>query len=202
MVDTPPRLIAIYSSAPGAGKSTIANHLSSRYSYVRSSFAKPMRVMLDALYKYMGINSYEVDRRLYHDKEDPVPEIDPRITTRHLLRTLGTEWGRECAHPDIWIRAWQKDYERSHPIPNYGPPVVVDDLRFPNEAAAIKSLGGELWHVNRDSLVTKPSGHASDGALDGVVDFDRYIVNCSTISDLLQVIDRTIMQPEPSRGYF
>lgn len=196
------RLIAIYSSAPGAGKSTIAKHLVTRYGYTHSSFAKPMRVMLGALYKYMGISSYETDRRLYHEKEDPVPEIDPRITTRHLLRTLGTEWGRDCVHPDLWIRAWQRDYERTHPIPNFGPPVVVDDLRFPNEAAAIRALGGELWHVSRDSIDAQPSGHASDGALDGVVDFDRYITNGSTIADLLQVIDRTIMQPQPSRVYF
>jgi hypothetical protein len=40
--------------------------------------------------------------------------------------TLGTEWGRDAVHPDLWVRLWAASGPRTSRV-------VVEDVRFPNE---------------------------------------------------------------------
>ena len=57
---------------------------------------------------------------------------------RRLLQLIGTECGRECIDPDIWVKKWKKtvnDYFFEHPTGI----VVVDDLRFFNEYIGVRS---------------------------------------------------------------
>jgi hypothetical protein len=62
---------------------------------------------------------------------------------RRLLQLLGTEVGRKCIHPDVWVRLWLEDAAES------GGHVVADDVRFGNEAQAIRDLGGVIVRVRR-----------------------------------------------------
>jgi hypothetical protein len=64
------------------------------------------------------------------------------------------------------------------------PCVVVDDVRFPNEAQLIKSMGGQLWRIERPGL-TDATGHSSEGGL-ADWEFDRVIVNDGTVEDLVR----------------
>ena len=74
-------------------------------------------------------------------------------TPRHAMQTLGTEWGRQLLHPDLWIILW-RSRARSTPL------VVVDDVRFPNEVAAVRAEGGTIWRINRPGCVG--DGHVSE----------------------------------------
>jgi hypothetical protein len=65
---------------------------------------------------------------------------------------------------------------------NRGIDVVVDDVRFPNEAELIRRLGGEVWCVERPAVL-RTTTHASEGSLDDFV-FDRRIVNDSGLIQL------------------
>jgi hypothetical protein len=60
--------------------------------------------MLEAL----GHSREEALDMLMHDKERT---LSLGITVRHLLRTLGTEWGRECIHPDVWLSDGKEEPE-------------------------------------------------------------------------------------------
>ena len=109
----------------GAGKSTVAAFLEREAGCTRHRFAKPLKDMLRAI----GLTEREIEGDL---KEVPCPALMGR-TPRHALVTLGTEWGRDLIHPDLWVNAWH----RTLPAGN----VVTEDLRFRNEWAAASAAG-------------------------------------------------------------
>lgn len=61
--------------------------------------------------------------------------------------------------------------------------VVITDVRFANEAALIRQLGGEIWQIVRPGVAAGGTGHKSD--TDGS-EFapDRVIVNDGGLEDL------------------
>lgn len=65
-------------------------------------------------------------------------------TPREAMQSLGTEWGRELIHPDIWVTAW------SNYVFKIGAGyVVVDDVRFLNEINAVRNRNGIIVRVER-----------------------------------------------------
>ena len=183
-----PHVIALYSSAPGAGKSTVARHLCDKHSYTRLSFADPLKRVVETFLIELGYDhscTYSLLRGSL--KEVRLPEIG--TTPRHLMRTLGTEWGRQCVHPDVWVTIADKHISRAL---SEGRNVVIDDLRFPNEYnLLVNKYNATIWHITRD-LHTKDSTHASDGALENKF-FTGYINNNSTIVELLSYVDLLLL---------
>lgn len=85
---------------------------------------------------------------------------------RRLLQVIGTEAGREY-DPHIWTRHALRRFEEEMAtaeacgLPAAG--VVFDDVRFPNEAEAIRSRGGEIWRMyGRGADLSANAGHASE----------------------------------------
>lgn len=67
---------------------------------------------------------------------------------------------------------------------------IITDLRFPNEANAIKDRGGITVRINRAEAYTSGSVknlHSSETALDRY-DFDYVIINSGTIEELQQKV--------------
>ena len=120
-------------------------------------------------------------RYVYSDKEAIIPELG--VSARHMMQTLGTEWGRACIHPDFWVMIARAETRR---ILADGRSVVIDDVRFPNEAAMIRDLGGELWRIERPGIAYN-GDHESEGGLDDITP-DRVIVNDGSIDQLLEKI--------------
>lgn len=168
------KLIGLYSNAPQCGKSTVARYLRDEHNYAVMPFARTLKAMLVPLLSSLGYSEFEVQCMMAHGKHRVVPELG--VTLRHLMQTLGTEWGRECVAPDVWLRVWRKSVERYDRV-------VADDVRFPNEAELIKSLGGEVWLVERPGVSGAVASHASEGSLDEWR-FDRTIVNDRTLQRL------------------
>ena len=168
------KLIGLYSSAPRSGKSTAAEYLEQQ-GYVIVPFAETLKEMLVPMLEALG---YDRQGALYltHQAKQVVVG-DAGVSVRHMLQTLGTEWGRACIHPEIWLRCWRKRIDKYDAV-------VADDVRFPNEANLIKLLGGEMWRIDRPD-VPREHGHASEGSLDGYDRFDRFITNDGTIDDLI-----------------
>jgi hypothetical protein len=185
---TYPRIIGLYSSSPQAGKSTIAQYLED-FDYHLVSFAEPLREMLLPLFLSLGYSRAEARQRLRHDKHLLTPELG--VTTRHLLRTIGTEWGRDCVHPDIWLKTWRSRADR---LLLEGHNIVCDDMRFPNEAGLLAAYPqAVLCRVNRDAA-GPPSEHRSDGALDNYGGFHVDIDNNRTVLDLYEQVDILLAQ--------
>jgi hypothetical protein len=133
--------------AKRAGKSTLASGLSLALGLPEESFAAPMR---EFVARITGMTLRELDAR----KEEPLAWLDG-VTPRTMMQTVGTEWGRQTVHPDIWLRSL---FAR---IPPQG--AIISDVRFPNEAEAILERGGIVFRVNRAGC--EGDGHASERPL-------------------------------------
>jgi hypothetical protein len=121
-------------------------------------------------------------------KEAPTP-LPYGPTLRHMMQTLGTEWGRNCIGPQFWSRLWSL---RVLKLLNAGASVVCDDMRFPEELTVVQDLGGQTWRVTRPGhdLVPGVELHPSDGALEGIpIWWDHLIRNDGTPDMLLAYID-------------
>lgn len=149
----------------GSGKSAAAAILVQR-GFVRQRFAQPLKDML----KSVGLTDEHVDGSL---KEAPC-ELLGGATPRHAMQTLGTEWGRELLHPDLWIILWRAR-ARTTPF------VVVDDVRFPNEVEAIRAEGGTVWRIKRPGCIG--DGHVSESYISDLA-VDREIDNSGDLDFL------------------
>lgn len=197
-----PNLIGLYSPVPGCGKDTMARHLA-KYGYAEAKNGAPMKAMLRALYLALGYPESEMAEMLDGPRRDqielfPAETIQmpsesmgmvevkiPAVTCRGVPQTLGTEWGRQRVHRDLWVTCARRTIERSL---RAGVPVVVSDVRFPNEYKLIRELGGEMWFVDRPQAPRPLKPHASDGALDGDW-FELRLRNSSSILSLEAAID-------------
>jgi hypothetical protein len=142
--------------------------------YKRLSFADPLRKFSAQILSSLGYNGLAC---LRDKKEEKITELG--VSPRQMMQTLGTEWGRSCIHPDLWIMVAAGTVEKQL---KRGRNVVIDDVRFPNEAEMIRKLGGELWLVNRPGLVYE-GDHASEGAL-SEVEPDSLINNSGSLTQL------------------
>lgn len=174
------KLIGLYSPAPQSGKSLAANVLA-RTSHRMMSFAEPIKRMGAEFFVSLGYEKDEAVALVWAHKERVVPEIN--ATPRHVLQTLGTQWGRDCISQSIWLDCMRYRIEKEK---SYG--VVIDDVRFLNEAEMIKNMGGEMWKIIRPSVVNKET-HVSEGGLDDWDGFDRVIENTGTIQEFRAKLD-------------
>lgn len=141
--------------------------------------------MVFSLLLDLGYTSGDAFALLHERKEELVPQLG--VSCRHLMRTLGTEWGRTCVSPTIWIETFKQQIAGLQRV-------VVDDVRFPNELEVIQQLGGELWHITRPGL-ERAIEHASDGALeaDGALPYcTGVIVNSGNIDQFKACVQEAI----------
>ena len=188
------RLIAFTGQA-GAGKSTAADALVED-GWVRVKFADPLKNMMRSFYRSCGVEDDEfIEARIEGAyKEEPDPFLKGR-TPRHAMQTLGTEWGRDCMHVGLWVDAWS---QRVLLMAERGLDVVVDDCRFPNEADAVRKLGGKIVEITgRGKGIGK--AHQSEA---GVGEPDIRISNTGPLEqfqhDIVYVFSRSdFPEPEP-----
>lgn len=127
-----------------AGKDTLARGLCAALELPQDSFAAPLRRFMADL---LGWTLEELEAR----KEDPIPWLDG-ITPRNMMQTVGTEWGRDMVHGDLWVRSLLQRLAGGG---------VISDVRFANEAEAILSAGGCVIRVDRPGAA-QGDGHASE----------------------------------------
>jgi hypothetical protein len=160
--DNYPRLVAL-TGAAGSGKSTATRYLVEHHGYTLVKFAGPLKDMLRAI----GLDDDEIEGGL---KEAPSEMLCGK-TPRHAMQTLGTQWGRDCIGEDFWIRLWR------YRAAMVGGRVVVDDCRFPNEAQAIRELGGIIIKLDgRGGIAGNHASEAGCGQHDAIVTNDGGIV--------------------------
>lgn len=184
---TVPKIIGLTGLA-GSGKDTVRNILEQDHGFSGMAFADPIRAMLHRLFNFCGVGSEYMEVREL--KEQPIPGIG--LSYRELAQTLGTEWGRE-QHPDFWIRIAQASL-RDDSTRSFGPlRIVFSDVRFPNEVAMIRELGGEIWRIDRPGL-EPVRDHESESNVSGIK-ADRVLVNNSSI-DSLWILVASILDRE------
>ena len=138
----------------GCGKDSVAS-IMAREGFFRYALALPLKLGLEAM--------FDIPLSVWSDREAKEREI-PWIgkSPRQLAQTLGTEWGRQTVHQQIWVnrmlRSWDEVRLRGCPR------MVVTDVRFDNEATAIINAGGTVWRVEREG-VAPVAEHVSESGV-------------------------------------
>lgn len=179
----------------GSGKDTAAKIFQSLYQNLEDSkMGEPtwmIKKFADKLKERIAL-TWNIDRRKLEDqdfKTQIVPSLG--ITWRKLMQLEGEKM-REI-DIDYWVKARMVDYS---PSKNW----LITDLRYPNEAEAIKKAGGYLLRLERSWLPPIKgddgttvylkrfplfeSQHSSETALDDYKEFDFIVQNEGTIRDL------------------
>ena len=173
----------------GSGKDLVCKMIQQQLpdmNYENKKFAGKLKEMATVL---TGITDWE-DR----DKRDElIPWLD--MTRRKFLQKFGTEAMRDNIHSEVWVNALMSQYKVRKRISMFGPHKIgypkwiVTDVRFRNEAEAIKNAGGIVINIDRN--LPQEDLHASETALLGY-DFDFIIPNFGGKGQLLAKVKEFI----------
>jgi len=162
-----------------SGKSTVAKIMVEEFGYEQLAFADGIRRAVFALNPVIPNGKTGGWDRL----QDLVTKRGWEYTknnnyeVRRLLQVFGTEVGRELFDEDIWVQELFKVIGQSG-AGNY----VISDVRFPNEAGAVRAAGGVVWRVVRP-FTNRVNEHISESALDDL-SFEKIILNNSGFNGL------------------
>lgn len=135
----------------GSGKSVAANYLIDRHGFESLNFK-------DALVKEMK-ESFP-DLLIEMAEREGVEQIDDLFKEKPpLMRALMQNYGTEVRRKDnenYWVHRWMYEAED-----NFKKNLVADDVRFVNEAKAIRDLGGIIIRIVREDIV-EVDGHATE----------------------------------------
>jgi hypothetical protein len=126
-----------------SGKDTVAraiiNELALRGNTAEKvSFAGPLK---EALCVMFGWTYEQIENHEFKETPEPITGKTPR----KIMQLLGTEFGRETLHPELWLRialSTMRKMECNGIVP------IITDVRFENEAEFVRSHGGTLIHVD------------------------------------------------------
>lgn len=170
-----------------AGKDSLAAALVARHGFVRVAFADPLRAAALALDPLVGRPAIPGNLRPTHDLR--LSEVVEALgwegakvqcpEVRRVLQHFGT--GIRALDRGFWVRQAMKAVDEA------GGPVVVTDVRFPNEVATVLAHGGLMVRVIRPGMVSTDT-HESETALDGIA-VDATVTNCGPLSALDSAAD-------------
>ena len=189
-----PVVVIGLTGAAGSGKTTAALRIVENWGGDRRPFAGPLKRMLQNFLEDQGAGLAMAIRMVSGDlKAAPSKYLGGR-TPREAMQLLGTEWGR-CLSSSLWVDAWRNEIERArlHAASDDAPAlIVVDDVRFPNEIAAIRSLGGIIVRIDRPGagLIGSAGRHASETADLGQPDMT--IANVGDLAQLCMCVDMIV----------
>ena len=132
------------------------------YSPVIQKFAQPLYDMQDYIYG-------RVRRSVVGSKD------------RKLLQWLGTEWGRSIDH-NLWVDIWKLDAKNTLFFDD-NKIIICDDVRFNNEAQAVKDLGGIIIKVNAPVDTVKRRISATNIEHDSEKGIDKEYITANIYND-------------------
>lgn len=138
------------------------------------SFASKLKEIASNL---IGSSYWEFEGQIFKDEKNPLIGI----TNREILQKIGTSF-RKLFGEDIWIKVLFKYLEYKGLDKNY----IITDVRYKNEAKAIKERGGILIRVNRNT--DSNDTHQSEVDLDDYDKFDFIIDNNGSVEELIKKV--------------
>lgn len=92
--------------------------------------------------KVLGIKQEEIDDKI--KREQPHHLLGGKTVISALI-SLGTCWGRDLIHKNIWVNVAVNKVKNNKIN-------IFENVRFMNEAEAVKNLGGHLIYIERPNL--------------------------------------------------
>ena len=162
------------------GKDTACAIIQREFPMIHKSFGKQLKVVAASL---LGCDYKDFESEDFKNKKSIIrKESGGYYTNREILQLLGTDVGRTIS-PDMWIDLAFKGYTDKDSW-------IFTDVRFPNEAKAIKDRGGKLIRIERNTGLVDT--HISETALDDYKDWDLVIDNNGTKNDLKDIVLQNI----------
>lgn len=166
------------------GKDTYAEMLETAledrgYGVYKIAFAHEMKRVAQELFGMFGL------REAHHYEVNPNHREHPLEKIGKTPRQVWIEFGNAMRgiYHDIWVEQVRDCIETcSLLIPGKPKAFIITDVRYPNEAEAIKSWGGTLVRINRDKAPF--SNDVADNALNGFQGWDWVVENNATLHDL------------------
>lgn len=132
----------------GSGKSTVAKFIADEYGFKRINFKDGLvREMKEKFPNLLDEIAYSVSMLQQYETGigesltvSDLFELKPPLM-RKLMQEYGTEV-RRADYSDYWVNMWRKSASSK-----YVGSVVVDDVRFLNEAYAVRDMGGIIIRV-------------------------------------------------------
>lgn len=201
------------SGRKAAGKDTVADILVRDHGFTKVSFAEPIKTMVEALDPIVGYDVYapcscgedgcapEVDEVRLSDLYDmgydneTIKDSPWGDEVRALWQRFGTEVMR-AEDENYWV-----DKAAKAVLESTEDRIVFTDVRFPNEAEMIYSLGGpftfdgsmyfseitsSVWQISRPESETE-DGHESESWA-GLLDEEVQIINSGTLEELPEAV--------------
>lgn len=164
------------------GKDTVARYLAAHLTLISYAFADPLKQALAGMFH---LNAAQLEGA---EKEQPLPWLGK--SPRELMQLLGTEWGRDLVHPQLWLLLAEQNLQLLAEHDQAMKGVVIRDVRFDNEADWVRSKGGVIFHISRRGI-RPANGHVSEY---GVRHYpgDYVIDNDGTLPELYDQVDRAI----------
>jgi hypothetical protein len=161
-----------FSGKQGSGKTLCAQYLMKHYNFHHVGFA-------DAIKDY-AMNQYSLSYE----------QVYGRHKNRELLQRIGSDF--RSRDPNFWVDIAMTKLDRLKV------PVVIDDLRYPNEYKALTERGFYLVRMEamqslrrqRLSLSFKNPEHSSETSLDDIVGWNNVITNNNEKQEVYDVLDR------------
>src|SRR5690606_15518315 len=164
----------------GCGKDTVAAHLV-RHGFVRVAFADPVRDVLLSINPLVTTDGLRLRDLVAAQGWDTAKRQFPEV--RELLQGLGVGV-RDALGESVWL---DHALRRLEAIPG---PVVVTDVRFHNEAYALRSRGFTLVWVRRPG-VGPVNSHVSETGIP-VERADVVLNNDRGIPELYEAVDALV----------
>ncbi len=166
-----------------SGKSTLARQAKEEFGFKRMGFAHPLKELIWNLWPDFTWEN------IYGDAKEEVVAAYGK-SFREVAQVVGTDMLRTYDH-DVWVRATEQSIGKYWAqMGSSARPIVIDDIRFENEAALVHELGGQVWEVVRpdqDDRVDRDTHKSELGILASSVDMailnafglDEYRAMCS-----------------------
>lgn len=107
-------------------------------------------------------------------------------SVRQMIQTVGTECGRGILGEDVWVNATLNPIMTDSSVRDW----AIHDVRFPNEAKAIKEADGYIIRINKPG-VGPLNNHPSETSLNDWP-FDHVINNDEGVDTLHYLVRRYV----------
>ena len=167
------------------GKDTCADYLCHTHNFKKYSFATYLKQSLKILFDW-------TDESFNDDNKEKVDEywsnnnsiISPRFMCQELgtfLRNIDINFHIKRLDKDIQKHLLNNTlYERKN--------IIFSDIRYQNELDYVKSIGGIIIKINRDTLLNEYSNHESETSINVLTNINHIINNNFTQEELYKNI--------------
>ncbi len=163
---------------PHSGRRVVGARLVNRFGFTPVDFGDAIDRMLEVL---------GADKESLHGQKqrDPVPDLGGR-SFQYAKQALGYHFGRRMISENVWIGPWRRRVAQTTGN------MVVSDIRFPNEAEAVREAGGLIIRVDRPG---RPALNNATSRILTQIRVDGVFINTGRdITELVALVDKELAE--------